>query len=71
MRKEKAEKEAQWLQSLDDDQWHGLPHEVKERIIQQSVEKLRQKKLRYRPPLGQVKTSSSASFYAFCRAYFA
>lgn len=54
MRKEKAEEEERWLQSLDDDQWHALPNDVKERIIQQSVEKLRLKKLRYRPPSGRV-----------------
>lgn len=51
LQKEKADKEAQWLQSLDDDQSHSLSHEVRKHIIQQHVEKLRQKKLRYRPPL--------------------
>lgn len=45
--KEKAAKEVQWLQSLDDDQCHNLPNEVKKNIVQQHVAKLRQKKLRY------------------------
>lgn len=49
--KEEAEKELQWLQSLDDDQCQDLPNEVKKHIIQQHVVKLRQKKLRYWPPL--------------------
>lgn len=51
--KEKAEKEVQWLQSLDDDQCHGLPVDVKKNIVQQHVAKLQQKKLRYWPPHGQ------------------
>lgn len=46
MQKEEAAKEAQWLQSLDDDQSRSLSNEVREQIIQQHVEKLRQKKLR-------------------------
>lgn len=51
LQKEEADKEAQWLQSLDDDQSRSLSNEVRTHIIQQHVEKLRQKKLRYRPPL--------------------
>lgn len=51
MREEKAAKEAQWLQSLDDDQSRSLSNDVRTHIIQQHVEKLRQKKLRYHPPL--------------------
>lgn len=45
--KEKAEKEVQWLQSLDDDQYHGLPDEIKNNIFQQHATKFQQKKLRY------------------------
>lgn len=51
MQKERADKEVQWLQSLDDDQSHSLSNEVRKHIIQQHVEKLRQKKLRYWPSL--------------------
>eukprot|EP00066_Takifugu_rubripes_P027985 XP_011617251.1 PREDICTED: hydrocephalus-inducing protein homolog [Takifugu rubripes] len=46
LQKEEADKEAQWLQSLDDDQSRSLSNEVRTHIIQQHVEKLRQKKLR-------------------------
>lgn len=47
LQKEKADREVEWLKSLDDEQFDSLPEEVKAHILQQHVKKLRQQKLRY------------------------
>lgn len=47
LQKEKADREEQWLQELDEEEYDALPEEDKERIVQRHREKLRQKKLRY------------------------
>lgn len=47
LQKEKADREEQWLQELDEEEYDALPEEEKEHIVQQYREKLKQKKLRY------------------------
>lgn len=47
LQKEKADREEQWLQELDEEEYDALPEEEKERVVQRYGEKLRQKKLRY------------------------
>lgn len=41
------DREEQWLQELDEDEYDALPEEQKERITERHREKLRQQKLRY------------------------
>lgn len=43
--RETAEKELRWLQSLDDEQFHRLPDQVQNKLVQQHVTKVQQKKL--------------------------
>lgn len=43
LQKEKADKEKQWLQELDEDEYDALPEEEKERIARRH----REQKLRY------------------------
>lgn len=47
LQKERAEKEEQWLQELDEEEYDALPEEEKERVVKLYRDKLRQKKLRY------------------------
>lgn len=47
LQKEKADREVQWLQELDEEEYEALPEEAKKRIVQQHREKLKQKKVRY------------------------
>lgn len=47
LQKEKVDREEQWLQELDEDEYDALPEEQKERITERHREKLRQQKLRY------------------------
>lgn len=47
LQKEKADREEQWLQELDDEAYDALPEEEKERIIQIHKKKLRLRKHRY------------------------
>lgn len=47
LQKERAEKEEQWLQELDEEEYDALPEEEKERVVRLYRDKLRQKKLRY------------------------
>lgn len=49
LQKERAEREEQWLQELDEEEYDALPEEEKERVVQLYRDKLRQKKLRYWP----------------------
>lgn len=44
-KRETAEKELRWLQSLDDEQFQGLPEQVQKKLVQQHVTKVQQKKL--------------------------
>ncbi|XP_073328914.1 hydrocephalus-inducing protein homolog [Pagrus major] len=46
LQKEKDDREEQWLQELDEEEYDALPEEEKEHIVQQYREKLKQKKLR-------------------------
>ncbi|XP_030281249.1 hydrocephalus-inducing protein homolog isoform X1 [Sparus aurata] len=46
LQKEKADREEQWLQELDEEEYDALPEEEKEHIVQQHREKLKKKKLR-------------------------
>lgn len=57
LQKERAEKEEQWLQELDEDEYDALPEEEKERVVKLYRDKLRQKKLRYWLP-SQIQTLS-------------
>lgn len=47
LQKEKADREEQWLQELDEEQYESLPEEQKEYITQQLREKLRHHNFRY------------------------
>lgn len=47
LQKETADREQQWLQELDEEQYESLPEEQKERINQRLREKLRHDNLRY------------------------
>lgn len=47
LQKERADREEQWLQELDDDEYNDLPEEEIERIVYRNREKRRQQKLRY------------------------
>ncbi len=47
LQKEKTEKQEQWLQQLDDEEYDALPEEEKEQIVERYRENLRQRKLRY------------------------
>lgn len=44
--RETADREEQWLQELDEEEYDALPEEEKEHIVQQHREKLKKKKLR-------------------------
>lgn len=49
LQKERAAKEEQWLQELDEEEYDALPEEEKERVVKLYRDRLRQKKLRYWP----------------------
>ncbi|KAA8590532.1 hypothetical protein FQN60_014466, partial [Etheostoma spectabile] len=46
LQKERADREEQWLQELDDDEYDALPEEAIEHIVHRDREKRRQQKLR-------------------------
>ncbi|KAI3371721.1 hypothetical protein L3Q82_024292, partial [Scortum barcoo] len=46
LKKENADREKQWLQKLDEEEYDALPEEEKERVAQRHTEMLRQRKLR-------------------------
>ncbi|XP_028440234.1 hydrocephalus-inducing protein homolog [Perca flavescens] len=46
LQKERADREEQWLQELDDDEYNALPEEAIERIVHRDREKRRQQKRR-------------------------
>lgn len=43
--RETAKKELRWLQSLDDEQFQRLPDQVQNKLVQQHVTKVQEKKL--------------------------
>lgn len=47
LQKEKAAREEQWLQDMDEEEYNALPQEVKERINKKHREEFRQQKFRY------------------------
>lgn len=47
LQREKADREMQWLQQLDEEEYDALPEEERERIAWRHKEMLRRQKLRY------------------------
>lgn len=47
LKKEKVDREEQWLKELDEEGYNALPEDQKEHITQKHREKLREQKLRY------------------------